>query len=81
MRFCRCRIGDSHYASFIRALGSNTSLKVFELGFDAFASLGTPELSIDAIRELIHDDLVVVEPVRQGAELHRGEQRAHHPQW
>jgi hypothetical protein len=53
IRFCRCEFGDGKFASFLRALGAQESLKSLEFGFDAHASLGTPELSIAAIRDLV----------------------------
>jgi hypothetical protein len=53
IRFCRCKFGDGNFASIIRAMGAENSLKILEFGFDAQAFLGTPELSIAALRDLI----------------------------
>jgi hypothetical protein len=56
IRFCVCRIRDSDYASFIGALGSKPSLKILEFGFDASDKIGTPELSIAEIQELVQSN-------------------------
>jgi hypothetical protein len=66
VRFSLCHIGDDHYAALIRALTPNPSLKVFELGFDAFADLGTPETSIDAMRDLVRENRTLDELVLRG---------------
>jgi hypothetical protein len=53
IRFCQCEFGDSDFAAFIRAFGSNKSLEVFEFGFDTHANLNVPTASISAIRRVI----------------------------
>jgi hypothetical protein len=53
IRFCRCKFKDGNFASIIRAMGAENSLKILEFGFDTHAFLGSPELSIAALRDLI----------------------------
>jgi hypothetical protein len=56
IRFCWCEFGDGTFASFLRALGEKSTLKVLEFGFDANVELGAPELSIAAIHGLIESN-------------------------
>jgi hypothetical protein len=56
IRFCWCEFRDGTFASFLRALGEKSTLKVLEFGFDANVELGAPELSIAAIHGLIESN-------------------------
>jgi hypothetical protein len=53
IRLFRCGFADGDYAAVLREVRLNRHLASFELGFDTHANLGTPELSIAAIRDLL----------------------------
>lgn len=53
LRFANCDFDETSVADIFRTCGSNSSLAVLEIGFDAYLELDTSELSLAAIRDLV----------------------------